>query len=606
MPAKFSLVFLVLISLPSLAQNQYVDSLKTWIEQHPEAEYDSLKMLNYHRLSYRLSEVDPIQAWKYAYAVDNMAQKTKIKSGHVMSRINFGILERLDGNYDKSQDHYLTAIKIVEKTTWKRGLAICLNNIGEGYKELGQYTECIDFTKRAIVLNTELDQKRGLANNYEVLGDAYYFLGQYKTALSYFNKGFEYTKEADDNYQITGKLLNGIGKLYTAQKNYKAALDYFNKAAILNTKNNEKLQLITTYTELAKCYRNQADFDQAMLYLRKGLEVSEEISYLKAKADIYKELSFTYELMGLPKLALEYFQQYNRVDNLLAKRKIATRQEIMQLRLTTYYKEKENIALKKIKEQQETEIKTKASWIGLLGGTFLLSLLAGWYWYNRQRIKSLHSVQEAQAETIKQMKISEQIRTQLARDLHDDMGSTLSSISILSQVAEKQAQNDENTVQLLGKINQNSQRMLDTMNDIVWTTQPVNDTLESITVKIREFAAELFDNHDVTYQIHIDESLQQHKLPANQVYSFYLIIKEAINNIAKYAQASIVLVSIKKQNKNISLQIKDNGLGFDQGQIRRGGNGLKNMHKRADELGGVLHINTAPGNGTELNFKLPI
>lgn len=601
---RLLVILLLLPTLPAWAQNNYIDSLKNWVETHPEAKFDSLRMVNFHRISYRLSEVDPLQAWQYAYEVDKMAQKTKIKSGFVMSRINFGILERLDGNHDKSQDHYLNAIKIAEKTNWQRGLAICLNNIGEGYKELGQFDECVNFTKRAIELNSKIDQKRGLANNYEVLGDAYFMAGRYASALEYLNKGFELAQLADDNYQITGKLLNDMGKVYNAQKKYKLAEAYFNKAAIINANNKEKLQLITTYMEQGKSYRNQAEFDKAVLFLEKGLKVSEDLSFLKAKSEIYRELSFTYELMNKHKAALETFQQHKRIDDQISKRKIATRNEIMRLRLNSYYKDKENIALKKIKEQQEDEIKNKALWIGLLAGSFLLSIIGAFAWYNRQRIKDLQLIQSAQAETIKQMKVSEQIRTQLARDLHDDMGSTLSSISILSQVAEKNSHKDENTKNLLSKINQNSQRMLDTMNDIVWTTHPVNDTLESITVKIREFAAEIFDAHDINYKINIDEELLSHKLPANQVYNFYLIIKEAINNIAKYAQAKQVMVTISKKNRLIQLQITDDGQGFDISKTRNGGNGLKNMQKRASDLGGILNIDSKIGQGTKLLFEL--
>jgi signal transduction histidine kinase len=603
---KYLLGLVYLLAITQLrAQNNYVDSLKNWVATHPHAQYDSLRMVNYHRISYRLSEVNPIEAWKYAYEVDKLAQKTKIKIGHAMSRINFGILERLDGNYDNSQEHYLSAIKIAEKNNWKRGLSICLNNIGEGYKELGQYNECIDFTKRAVALNTATDQKRGLANNYEILGDAYFLSGRYALAIEYLNKGFAMAQQADDNYQIIGKLLNDLGKVYNAQKKYKLAEKYFNQAANLNTIHNEKLQLITTYVEHGKSYRNQAEFDRAIRYLKRGLKVSEDISFLKAKSEIFRELSFTYELMNNHRAALENFQKHKNIDDQVAIRKITTRNEVMRLRINSYYIDKENTQLKEIKEQQEKEIRNKAIWISLLASSFLLSIIGAYYFYNRQRIKDLQLIQAAQAETIRQMKISEQIRTQLARDLHDDMGSTLSSISILSQVAEKQAdKTNQNTVDLLVKINQNSQRMLDTMNDIVWTTQPVNDTLESITVKIREFAAEMFDARDINYKIEIDEDLQYHKLPANQVYNFYLIIKEAINNIAKYANAQNVVVTILKKLNNISLSIIDDGQGFDISSVRNGGNGLKNMHKRANDLGGVLSINSKPNQGTKLEFEL--
>ena len=205
------------------------------------------------------------------------------------------------------------------------------------------------------------------------------------------------------------------------------------------------------------------------------------------------------------------------------------------------------------------------------------------------------------------MEISEQIRKQIARDLHDDMGSTLSSISILSQVAEREAATtDSQTKSLLGKINRNSQRMLDTMNDIVWTTQPVNDTIESISIKIREFAAEMLDAKDIKYEIIIDENLNNYRLPPNQVYNFYLIVKEAINNIAKYAVAKNVTVNISKSGSLLNLKIIDDGIGFDMNKIKENGNGLKNMHKRSEDLGGKINITSKPSQGTELDLQFPI
>lgn len=600
-------VFYLLISNCTFAQNAYVDSLKNWLKKNTDTKYDSLRIVNYHRLSYRLAEVEPVEAWKYAYEVDKLALKAKIKTGHAMSKINFALLERLDGNFEKSLEYNLTGMQIAEKVGWERGIAICLNNIGEGYKELHQYDKCIEYTKKAMEYNHTLEQKRGEANNYEVIGDAYFLSGRPGLALNYFKKGFELAKNADDNYQITGKLLIDIGKVYSTLKKYKFANQYFEAAANLNNAHNEKLQTIATYIEHSKSLRNQGELRKSIMLLKKGLILSDELKYAKAKSELLKELSLSYQMSGYHEMALEYFQNHKAIDDLIAKKKIATTNEILQLRSESFFKEKENVQLKQIKVEQESEIKSKAGWIGLLVSTLVLSILGTVYWFYQNRIQNLRKVQAAQAETIRQMKLSEQIRKQIARDLHDDMGSTLSSISILSQVAENGINSKDSTAKnLLGKINRNSQRMLDTMNDIVWTTQPVNDTIESISIKIREFAAEMFDAKDINYKIEIDDTLLDCKLPPNQVYNFYLIIKEAINNIAKYAQAKNVRVNISKLNKSLKLLIADDGIGFDYKSIKDTGNGLKNMDKRSLDLEGKLTIKSNEGIGTSLILEFPI
>jgi signal transduction histidine kinase len=315
----------------------------------------------------------------------------------------------------------------------------------------------------------------------------------------------------------------------------------------------------------------------------------------------------TNQMNGDLNLALTNFQKHSATDDLISARKIATRNELMLLKLDSYFRGKENTELKKIKENQDTEIKSKATWISLLAAALVLLALGAGYWVYQNRLKQMKKVQIAQEATIHQMELAERIRKQIARDLHDDMGSTLSSISILSQVAEKELVNaNVVTKGLLGKITQNSQRMLDTMNDIVWTTQPVNDSLESITIKIREFAAEMLDAKDIKYQIDVCEEILSQKLPPNHLYNFYLIVKEAINNIAKYAEAKNVKVAIKRINEKLLLTITDDGVGFEKNTVKGTGNGLKNMQKRSLDLGGALQIKSWVGQGTEINFELPI
>ena len=600
-------LFIIYSCKITFAQNAYVDSLKNWLDTHTTIENDSLRLVNYYQLSYRLAEVEPIEAWKYAYELDKLALRSKIKMGHAMSKINFALLERLDGNYEKSVEYNLSALQIAEKTGWKQGMAIAFNNIGEGYKEMHLYEKCIEYTNKAVELNKILGQNIEMAKNYEVIGDAYYRSGKYGLALYFFKKGFALTKNNHDHYQIRGRLLTDFGKVYNALKRYKVANRLFDLALKINNQNNEKLQTIATIIEHSKSFRNQGELQKSINLLKKGLVIAEKLPFSKAKSELYAELSTSNHMSGYLEAALDNFQKHKAIDDQIAKKKIATRNELMNLRLVSYFREKENAKLKQIKQEQESEIKQKATWIGLLAGLLILGILGTFYWFYQSRIKNLSKIQAAQAETIRQMKLSEQIRKQIARDLHDDMGSTLSSISILSQVAEKEANNtDIQTKNLLGKINRNSQRMLDTMNDIVWTTQPVNDTIESISIKIREFAAEMFDAKDIKYKIEIDENLLDCKLPPNQVYNFYLIIKEAINNIAKYALAKNVWVNISKIQNNLTLSIADDGVGFDSTKIKENGNGLKNMDRRSQDLGGQLTIFSKENKGTELILKFPL
>jgi signal transduction histidine kinase len=132
----------------------------------------------------------------------------------------------------------------------------------------------------------------------------------------------------------------------------------------------------------------------------------------------------------------------------------------------------------------------------------------------------------------------------------------------------------------------------------------MNDSLESITTKMKIFASEMLEPEQ--YEFYIADNLQDYKLPSNQQYNFYLIFKEAINNIAKYARAKHVWVEIFKNNQQLCLTIKDDGIGFDKEATKGFGNGLFNMEKRVEELDGSLTVYSAPAQGTRIELTLPL
>ncbi|MDJ1467676.1 sensor histidine kinase [Xanthocytophaga flava] len=212
----------------------------------------------------------------------------------------------------------------------------------------------------------------------------------------------------------------------------------------------------------------------------------------------------------------------------------------------------------------------------------------------------------AQNEVIKHLKMNEQMRSRIARDLHDDIGSTLSSIAILSQVAQDRLQQrPESVKELIEKISSSSLKVQDAMSDIVWTTRPDKNSFGSITLRMQEFTAQVFETQEIEYSFHIDSTLVNFTFSPEYQYDFYLIFKEAVNNVAKYAKAQQVTISIQQRNEELILSVSDNGIGFDLQNIHKG-NGLDNMQRRSRNLGGDLHIETYPAKGTTIKLIIPL
>lgn len=224
--------------------------------------------------------------------------------------------------------------------------------------------------------------------------------------------------------------------------------------------------------------------------------------------------------------------------------------------------------------------------------TMIFLIILFTYFLHRERVNRLLAV--------------EKIRTRVARDLHDDMGSTLSTINILSAMAKSKMSSDPvKTAGYISKISDNSQRMMEAMDDIVWSIKPSNDSMQRVTARMREFATSVLEAKDITLHFSVAEDVFDVKLNMEARRDFFLIFKEALNNAAKYSKATEVWVNISMQNGQLSFTIKDNGIGFEIAKADSG-NGLGNMQKRADGVNGKLRIRSTAGEGTEVKLTVPV
>lgn len=198
------------------------------------------------------------------------------------------------------------------------------------------------------------------------------------------------------------------------------------------------------------------------------------------------------------------------------------------------------------------------------------------------------------------------IRTRLARDLHDDMGSTLSTINILSSMAKSKLGTDPSkTSEYISKISENSQRMMESMDDIVWSIKPQNDSMDKLIARMREFASQALESRDIHIEWEVKEKVLGMKLSMDAIRDLFLIFKEAINNLAKYSEADWVYIGFGLDKEHFWMKIKDNGIGFDPEEVVDG-NGLGNMVKRAVSLGGHLSVNSRLKSGTEVFLKVKL
>ncbi len=205
------------------------------------------------------------------------------------------------------------------------------------------------------------------------------------------------------------------------------------------------------------------------------------------------------------------------------------------------------------------------------------------------------------------------IRNRIASDLHDEIGSTLSSISLSSTIIQGKL-NGTNTevTKLLQQVSSNTDNMMEALSDIVWAINTRNDRFDNVVNRMRAFAIEILEPSDINVQFNISKDISDVHLDMQQRKNIYLIFKEAVNNIVKYAGCKNVLIDIHRQgNKTFVMNIKDDGKGFEvpvlNGEEKSlSGNGIRNMKKRSEELGGEMTIDSSHGGGTALHLKFNI
>jgi ligand-binding sensor domain-containing protein/anti-sigma regulatory factor (Ser/Thr protein kinase) len=204
----------------------------------------------------------------------------------------------------------------------------------------------------------------------------------------------------------------------------------------------------------------------------------------------------------------------------------------------------------------------------------------------------------------------QQTRDRIARDLHDDMGSYLSSISILSSsAASATLKNPERARQSIHKIGQTARHVMGAMRDIVWSINPDHDSLDHVVERMKEVASELFAETDTFVSFDVDPAALRMQLPLEKRHDFFLIYKEALTNAARYSRATELCVRLLRQRTHLVLILQDNGQGFDMTKPKGrpgGGNGLGNMRKRAATLHASLSVESGLGSGTTICLQVEV
>ena len=240
-------------------------------------------------------------------------------------------------------------------------------------------------------------------------------------------------------------------------------------------------------------------------------------------------------------------------------------------------------------------------WFELLSVVFMIGLIAaGIRLVERRRYR-------ARLKRIEQERAMENERVRIARDLHDELGSSLTYISMsIADIGQSKETSAEQLKARVGKISGFAVRTARALDEIVWAVNPRNDSLRSLVEYLTQLARELFENTEVHCRFLIAEDLPEVPLPPEMRHNIFLVVKEALTNALKHSRATEISLGAKTDGVQFEICIQDNGAGFDLAVVpsRKERNGLENMRQRTESLGGRFAVESQPGKGTTVRLTM--
>lgn len=524
--------------------------------------------------------------------------------------LSLGLLQNSQGNFADAYKYYLNAQDIAERRNDSLALGKLKVNIGLNFYHEKEYEKALKYYGEALVIQQKLKDINSIGNINLNIALIHQKREEFEKALKHFKIAFDIYKQLE-NKSGMGLCYTNLGNVYTHKKEYVKSIECHYKAINLYNELNDKGGIARVYGNLAETYIHIVEFgenknlpdslkqtnqllDKATSLLEKSIEIRLETGEKNSLHVAYASLAHAEQLRGNYKSAFENLEKKTQIKDSVFN--ITSKEIIANLEANEVIEDKEKVIKVQEIKLEETERKSLYTLIILL-----FVILVGIILFFRYQINQSRKI--------------EKMRNRIASDLHDEIGSTLSSISISSTIIQNKLTGTAPEVNtLLHQISENTDNMMEAMSDIVWSINTKNDKFENVINRMRAFAIEILEPLNCEIIFNIDNKILDVKLDAIQRKNIYLIFKEAINNAAKYAECKHVWIDlIKIDMHRLSFKIKDDGKGFDHTfnftldkEYNFGGNGLNNIYKRAKELNAYFNLKSGSGMGTEINLELKL
>ena len=567
--------------------------------------YNSMGVVEWYKGDYPAAEIQHRKALA--------ARKIDAEpSGIAASYHNLGLLHDDQGNYPEALKYYLDALKLYDSIGNKEGIAQEQSVIGTMHMAHGDMQASIKAHREALSIREELHDEWGLTETYNNLGIAYAELGELDQALAWHQKALDLRLGIGDELG-TATSYNNFGYIYLAQGRSDKAMESLQEALRINTALGHRKSMANVELNIGKVYVSLGDHRTAMQHQERSLALAREVGASDYVHMALEDLSNSAAKAGAYAKAYEYRLQFEQLnDSIFNSEK--TRSLVRQEMEYGFAKEQLADSLANVEARNLAERDHQMALLAernrrnliAFGGVLVLLLSAGLW----SRLRYIRRTRDTILRTQRQLVISEkkreaeQVRTRIARDMHDELGSELTKIGMMigelkNGHAVVPAEKLERIATLSGEANTS-------LHDIVWAVDPQHDSVRSLILHAQYYTDRLFEGRNIQLEQLFDHEGADRPIDPGTKRNIFLLLKEAVNNALKYSKADHILVSLRTTPHTFHLLVKDNGIGFDLLANRENGNGTRNMRSRCEALGADLHFTTAPGKGCAVEAKGPL
>jgi len=568
------------------------------------------ELVNTHGIYMDITGKSDSAAYYFEKAL-KMSRDFGFKNIESMCINNLGMFNWNRGNYNEALDYFFQSLKMDEAQKSEKSTSTSLNNIGLIYQEMNLNGKALEYHKKALKVREKYNLENEQIASHNNIGINLKDLGRIDEAIISYKKGLTIAKKLDNRIEYY-KILDNLANAYYDKGNKELALEtYLEALKKKENYNGDERGMLSTYNNIATLYNEKNLPKIAKHYADEGFSLVKKYPEIElVSADLYLTVAESNYMLGNYEQARKQKQTYIKLKDSIFSEKNAQKIADLEVKYETEKKEKEILIQRaEIAEQDLVIQKRNYQLYGLAFLTLILGLI-GFLFYNQQKLKNNqlkkeNDLKDALIKIETQNKLQEQ-RLRISRDLHDNIGAQLTFIiSSIDNLKYGFDIKDKKLNHKLETISDFTSGTIYELRDTIWAMNKSEITFEDLQTRISNYIdkAHLYDSN-IKFSFTVDNIVDTSKtFTSVEGMNIHRVIQEAIHNSLKYAEASWIKVEVSKEVANLVFKISDNGKGFNLASVKRG-NGLTNMEKRIENIGGEIQINSRKESGTEIKITV--